>query len=59
MENKGLQAALLLNDQKETEREKKILYKYIMVQEKVERCWATERNQRVERDEEKIKKNKK
>lgn len=45
---KGWRAALLLDDQKG----KKNIYKYIMVQEKVERCWATERNQRDERDEE-------
>lgn len=56
---KGTRAALLPHDQKvgqekepALKKKKKILYKYIMVQEKVERRWATERNRRDERDEE-------
>lgn len=31
---------------------KKVIYKYITGQEKVERRWATDRNRRDERDEE-------
>lgn len=57
---KGTRAALLPDDQKEGQKKepalkkkkKRIIYKYIMVQEKVEHRWATERNQRDERDEE-------